>query len=208
MYNKVRIIREKGNALTQKDTKGEDYTRRLELLSGAKWKKILDVQRPYRWNMKRLDLGKTLDVGCGIGRHLNHLPMGSLGVDHNEKSIEIAKSSGCQAMTVSEFKKSKKCIEKFDSMLLAHVLEHMPTQDGAAVIREYLPFVKKKVVVICPQEKGFPTDETHVNFLTPKDIEKVLTDLGLTIQKSFSFPFHRSAGRFFTYNETVVVAHK
>ena len=35
-------------------------------------------------------LGRTLDVGCGIGRNLAALPPGSLGVDHNPTSIEVA----------------------------------------------------------------------------------------------------------------------
>ena len=190
-----------------KNTKGADYAERLERLSGAKWKQVLDVQRPYRWNLKRLNLGKTLDIGCGIGRHLSHLPEGSTGVDHNKEAIQIAKNAGYDAHTVDNFKKlHKKPSKKFDSMLLAHVLEHMSSSEGKKIIKEYLPHVKKNVVVICPQEKGFPTDETHVNFLTHKDIEDILVELGLTIHKSYSFPMHKFAGKFFTHNETVVVA--
>lgn len=189
-------------------TKGDEYTKRLTRLSNAKWKQTLDVQRPYRWNLKRLNLGKTLDVGCGIGRNLGNLSPESVGVDHNKHSVEIAKGLGFNAVTSAEFKKDKKKFAKqsFDSMLLAHVLEHMSTSMGKKIIEEYLPYVKDKVVIICPQEKGFKTDETHVNFLTHADIEKILTDCGLTIRKSYSFPLHKKAGKVFTYNETVVVA--
>jgi hypothetical protein len=138
---------------------------------------------------------------------LSHLPKGSVGVDHNKEAIEHARGEGYDAYTVAEFKKKyNKPSKKFDSMLLAHVLEHMSTPEGKKIIKEYLSFVKKNVVVICPQEKGFPTDETHVNFLTHKDIENILESLGLTIRKSYSFPFHKSAGKVFTHNETVVVA--
>lgn len=206
-YEKGRRVYRGYLVAKQKDTKGQDYTERLERLSGAKWKQILDVQRPYRWNLKRLNLGKTLDIGCGIGRHLSHLPEGSLGLDHNEQSIQLAKSAGHNAMTVEQFNSNHKQYKgKFDSILLAHVLEHMPTSDGKKIIEEYLPFVNNKVVVICPQEKGFPTDETHVNFLRHEDIEDILKSLGLKIHKSYSFPFHKAAGKFFTHNETVVVA--
>jgi hypothetical protein len=38
----------------QPGTQGEDYTARLEHLEGARWKKLPDVQRPYRWNLRRL----------------------------------------------------------------------------------------------------------------------------------------------------------
>ena len=32
-------------------------------MTGAGWKRLLNVQAPYRWNVRRLDLGFTLDVG-------------------------------------------------------------------------------------------------------------------------------------------------
>ena len=67
-----------------------------------RWKRILDVQAPYRWNLRRL-LGtrRTLDVGCGIGRNLVNLPVGSVGVSRHEDTrrartiARIACSSRC-----------------------------------------------------------------------------------------------------------------
>lgn len=196
--------------MDKKNTKGEDYADRLRNLSGAKWKKALDVQRPYRWNLSRLKLGKTLDVGCGIGRNLGNLSPESVGVDHNESAVQTARESGYNAVTVKEFQKNKKSypLESFDSMLLAHVLEHLTTKDGTKIIKEYLPYVRNKVVIICPQKKGFTTDETHINFLDHAAIENILQNCGLIIEKSYSFPFHKKMGDVFTYNETVVVAHK
>jgi SAM-dependent methyltransferase len=195
--------------MAKKDTKSKDYAKRLQTLSGARWKLILDVQRPYRWNLKRLGLGRTLDVGCGIGRNLGNLSKDSIGVDHNAHSVELAKRTGFNAVTVEEFMKNKYGKESFDSMLLAHVLEHLTTQDGIAIIKEYLPYVSNKVVVICPQEKGFKTDETHINYLNHKDIEQILEKSGLTVIKSYSFPLNKLIGsKAFTYNETVVVGIK
>ena len=197
--------------MAKKDTKSKDYAKRLQTLSGARWKQILDVQRPYRWNLKRLGLGRTLDVGCGIGRNLGNLSKDSIGVDHNAHSVELAKRAGFNAVSVEEFMQNKKKFgkEKFDSMLLAHVLEHLTTKDCIAIIKEYLPYVSDKVVVICPQEKGFKTDETHINYLNHKGIEQILEKSGLTVTKSYSFPLHKLLGsKTFTYNETVVVGTK
>ena len=193
-----------------KDTKGVDYADRLQRLSDEKWKKVLDVQRPYRWNLSRLKLGKTLDVGCGIGRNLGNLSKDSVGVDHNKHSVKVAKDEGYNAVTVEEFKKDKKKYGKdsFDSMLLAHVLEHLSTDEGVEIIKSYLPYVKDKVVVICPQQKGFKTDDTHVNFLTHEDIYAIMVRAGLKVEKTYSFPFARPVGHVFKYNETVVVARK
>lgn len=191
----------------RKDTKGAEYTERLKKLSGTKWKKIIPVQYPYKLNLKSLKLGKTLDVGCGIGRNLGNLSKDSIGVDHNEESVKISRLLGYNAVTTDQFfsEKIKYAPEAFESMLVAHVLEHLTTNEGKKLIKQYLPFVKNKVVVICPQEKGFDTDDTHVNFLTHQDIEEILKSCGLKITRSYSFPFTRKVGKIFTYNETVVV---
>ena len=78
----------------------------------------------------------------------------------------------------------KQKVQQFDSLLLAHVLEHLTTEDGIALLRKYTPFIKDKVVVICPQEKGFASDETHINFLKHKDIEQMLKSCGLKKSKT------------------------
>ena len=84
----------------------------------------------------------------------------------------------------------------------------MPVSQGRKIIKEFLPYIKNNIVVICPQEKGFKTDETHVNYLSKAAIEDILLSLGLAIDKSFSFPLHKYFGKIFTHNETVVVAKK
>jgi hypothetical protein len=88
------------------------------------------------------------------------------------------------------------------------VLEHMSLESGRRLLRDYLPYFKDRLVVICPQQKGFRRDDTHVTFLQSKDIEELLESLGLRILRSYSFPLPAALGRVFTYNETVVVATK
>ena len=166
------------------DTRSEEYADRLRTLSDARWKQVLDVQRPYRWNLERQGMGRTLDVGCGIGRNLVNLGRDSVGVDHNPESV--------------------------DGMLVAHVLEHVHPEHWEGLVGAYLPYVKPggTVMMICPQEKGYSTDSTHVHFTDGAQMADLAQRVGLEVEKNYSFPFPRFAGRFFPYNEFCLVARK
>ena len=87
-------------------TSGEDYARRLQAKQQVWWKRALNVQAPYQWNLRRQQLGRTLDVGCGIGRNLETLAVGSVGVDHNAHSVAVARERGVAALTVDEWEAS------------------------------------------------------------------------------------------------------
>jgi SAM-dependent methyltransferase len=191
-------------------TEGEDYARRLTSLSGVWWKRLLNVQAPYRWNLARHRLGRTLDIGCGIGRNLATLPAGSLGVDHNEASVAQARAAGFEATTADDFFGSRTELGSFDSLLLSHVVEHMPRETARELLGAYLPFLRPggTVFFICPQERGYASDPTHVCWTTDRDLEQLSRDVGLLPERSGSFPFPRRVGRFFTYNEFNVVARK
>src|SRR5664279_6607506 len=105
-------------------TAGIEYTRRLRQLGERRWKQILNVQAPYRWNVRSLRLGRTLDIGCGIGRNLHFLGASSVGVDHNADSVALARERGLEAYSTEEFAVSAPSPESFDSLLVAHVVEH------------------------------------------------------------------------------------
>ncbi len=89
-----------------RDTSAEEYARRLQAKQEVWWKKALNVQAPYQWNLRRQGLGRTLDVGCGIGRNLETLAPGSVGVDHNAAAVEVARGRGVTALTVEEWQHS------------------------------------------------------------------------------------------------------
>lgn len=194
-----------------RDTAGSDYTARLKQRGGARWKRLLNVQAPYRWNLRRQQLGRTIDVGCGIGRNLVSLRQDSIGVDHNKTSVEMARAAGFAAMTVQEWRASGVGrSESFDGLLLAHVVEHMRFDEAVELVAEYLPALKPggKVFFICPQERGYDSDETHVSWTTGEDLERLARECGLSPDKWRSFPGPRFLGRFFTYNEFTLLAHK
>ena len=186
-----------------------DYAERLRRKQMLWWKRLLRVQAPYRWNLRRQDLGRTLDVGCGIGRNLGVLPAGSVGVDHNTMAVALARSSGYNAYTVEEFMEGELAVQgAFDGLLLSHVVEHMKREEAEALIREYLPFLRPggRVFLVCPQERGYASDSTHVWFAQDFDLEALVGTLGLELERSFSFPLPRKAGKLFIYNEFGVTA--
>ncbi len=188
------------------------YTERLARLEGARWKRLLNVQAPYAWNVRRVCKGRTLDVGCGIGRNLAHLGDRAVGVDHNATSVEVARSRGCRAHTSEEFAASADAVEGgYDTLLFAHVLEHMRRDEAVALVRSYLPYLRAtggRVVAICPQEAGYRSDASHVEFLDGAALTALLADLGCRPVLSRSFPFPRLAGRVFRYKEFVVAGER
>jgi SAM-dependent methyltransferase len=192
-------------------TQNEGYTRRLEKLQGARWKRLLKVQAPYRWNLRRLRPGFTLDLGCGTGRNLVHLDGNGVGIDHNPHSVDIARSAGLRAFTPEQFRSSEYAKPgAFFSILLSHVVEHMTMGEAVELIREYLQFLNEqgRLIFITPQEKGFKSDPTHVEFASFSEIGEMCSELGFRPVREHSFPFPRPLGRVFTYNEFVVVASR
>jgi SAM-dependent methyltransferase len=72
---------------SSQDTRSDAYARYLERPRFATSLR----QLPYRTHLRVLKLGATLDIGCGVGRNLATSPAGSVGVDHNDFSIDAAR---------------------------------------------------------------------------------------------------------------------
>ena len=195
-----------------RSTNGEDYAQRLVRLQSAPWKRLLRVQVVFRWNLRRLKPGFTLEIGCGIGRNLEHLRGESIGVDTNEHCVRAARARGLMAFTPDEFRRTPEYNQpsRFDTILLAHVAEHMTEDQAVALLDEYLELLRPggRLVLIAPQEAGFRSDATHVQLMDFPRLKRISTRLGLTPEQAFSFPFPRWAGRWFTYNEFVVVSRR
>jgi SAM-dependent methyltransferase len=193
------------------NTRDPKYTARLLAAQSAWWKRALDVQAPYRWNLQRLDPGFVLDVGCGLGRNLINLRNNGVGIDHNSDFVEIAKSRGLSAFTPEEFEASSfNVADSFDSILSAHVAEHMTLQEAVDLLSRYLYLLKPggKVIVITPQEAGYRSDPTHIQFMDFEVLRRIASEAGLMPVKEFSFPFPRIFGRLFKHNEFVSVSEK
>jgi SAM-dependent methyltransferase len=195
--------------VSTRDTADGSYTERLARLEGARWKRLLDVQAPYRWKLRQaVGQRAVLDVGCGIGRNLANLGPGSVGVDHNAHSVAYCRERGMTAFTVPEFRDSEYAAPRsFDGLLAAHLVEHMDRATALEVIGSYLPSLRPGavVVVITPQERGYTSDPTHVRFCGFAEVAELYSTLGLTVSAQSSFPLPRWAGKLFTYNEFVTV---
>jgi SAM-dependent methyltransferase len=187
------------------------YALRLATRGATWWKRWLDVQAPYRWNLRRLRPGFTLDIGCGIGRNLLHLSGEGVGVDHNPHAIEIARARGLRAFTPEEFDQSPfNQPARFDSLLLSHVVEHMTEGEAIGLLKTYLHTLKPggKVILIAPQELGHRADPTHVQFMDAAALTRIARAVDLVPGTAFSFPLPRLFGRLFKYNEFVLVSEK
>jgi SAM-dependent methyltransferase len=188
------------------DTEGREYAERLIRLQTARWKRLLHVQAPYAWNLRRIHPGLVLEIGCGIGRNLMHLRGKAVGLDHNRFAVEYARSRGLKAFTPDEFERSEYSVpETFDSLLLSHVAEHMRFDELLALLRRYRPLLKAvgRLILICPQERGFASDATHVEYMDFEKLRRAASDAGFDVEREYSFPFPRFMGRFFIYNEFV-----
>ena len=60
-----------------------------------------------------MELGNTIDIGCGIGRVLAWLNKNSIGVDHNPTSIDICVSRNLKAYTKESFQEAIKLASCF-----------------------------------------------------------------------------------------------
>ena len=195
----------------KQDTKKPAYAEDLIKKQTAWWKTLLDVQAPYRWHLKRLNPGFMLDLGCGIGRNLKHINGNGVGIDHNDQAVNFVRQLGMHAYTPKEFVDSEFHIqEHYDTILLAHVAEHMTQSEVETLLGSYLSFLKPggRVIIFTPQEAGFSSDMTHVEFMDFNKLRNINKQLNLEIQKEYSYPFPRLVGRFFLYNEFVTISIK
>jgi hypothetical protein len=65
-----------------------------------------------------------------------------------------------------------------------------------------------RLLLITPQEVGYRSDASHVEFLDFTALRAVSDALGLRTERQYSFPFPRPFGRIFIYNEFVSMSRK
>lgn len=190
------------------DAADDAYAQRLTSLQQAKWKQVLDVQRPYRANLQKVCEGEVLEIGCGIGRNLRNLQGRILGVDPDTASIAVARAAGLNAMTIDEFEEMQRTSPRtFGTLLFSHVLEHVTDEENDALFAQYLPYLapRGRIVIECPQEVGYRSDATHIAWMDFPAIARRLERNGITVEREYSYPFPRVIGKVFIYNQFVTL---
>ena len=121
----------------------------------------------------------------------------------------MARRRGLVAYLPDDFLASDYAVRgRFDSMLLSHVAEHMHFGEAHDLVGSYLPYLRPggRLVLMTPQEAGFRSDPTHVEYFDLDCLARLARSLELEPDRAYSFPFPRVAGRLFKHNEFVVVA--
>ena len=194
-----------------RDSVDPDYARGLKAAERAWWKRLFDVQRPYRNHLRRLTPGFLLDIGCGLGRNLQHCGGHGVGLDPNTAMVTECRARGLIAFTPAEFDSSAYGTgAQFDTLLVSHVLEHLTRADAIALVGRYVPRIKPggRAIFITPQEWGFWADRTHVEFVDLDALGEISSAVGLDRVAAYSFPLPRPFGRLFRYNEFVQIARR
>lgn len=158
--------------------------------------------------------GATIDFGCGAGQLLARLPAGSVGLEVNPHLIAELRSRGLDVRPargeLSDFDLAGLEAGRFRSLVIAHVLEHLP--DPAAALARLLAACRRlgveRVVVVVPTAKGYASDRTHKTYIDRGWVETRLAPRieGYARTRLAYFPGPWEwIGRYFVFHEMKLV---
>lgn len=124
--------------------------------------------------------GKSLlDIGCGQGRYLRLLApycAKNSGIDVNPEQVQKLQNEGFDVHLPGDLHP-----QKYDVILMSHIVEHLPPKELVAFIDDYLPLLKSDghLIILTPMPGiRFWHDYTHIRPYTPQSIGMLFGILG------------------------------
>ena len=144
-------------------------------------------------------IGKTLDIGCGLGSFLRSRK-GSLGIDVNPYCVDYCNNIGLQAFLC---RKTPYPFEdqEFDSVIFDNVIEHL--DDPTYILEEIFRLLKYngRLIIGVPTIAGYNSQADHRIFYDDSDLIQITKKHNLQFLKSFYMPIRSK------YLETRMNAH-
>jgi SAM-dependent methyltransferase len=146
------------------------------------------------WLYPRLSrhlIGRTLDVGCGIGDMLVYR-RNTVGVDINPHTVKYCRARGAEAhlMNVDELPFGR---GEFDSVLMDNVLEHILEPERLlAEVRRVL-VARGRLLIGVPGSKGWSSDPDHKVRYDEDSLASTGHRHGFRLLETFHTPLWRSA---------------
>ena len=123
------------------------------------------------WLSERAE-GKILEVGCSWGYVLASLG-GHMGVDISPASVQLARIlAPGREFRVGDVRDLSFLEDKYDTVLLAEVLEHIPFDDVSKAIDEARKVCRKKILITVPVDEN-AMNVKHVWATTPARIREL-----------------------------------
>lgn len=142
-------------------------------------------------HLSRRLVGRTLDLGCGIGDMLAYRS-NTVGVDINPRTVAFCNTRGVEAHLMSPNELPFRSGE-FDSVLMDNVLEHLP--EPAPLLTEVRRVLagKGRLLIGVPGSKGWDCDPDHKVRYDEGSLVDTGQRLGFRHLETFHTPLWRSA---------------
>ena len=194
-------------------TRGFDQSYAAEQLRRSRHPLRSLIKGFYLRNMLQRVKGPTIDFGCGAGQLLRLLPEGSEGLELNPHLVTALRNSGLAVRQargeLSDFELPGFATGHFRSLVIAHVLEHLPDPVAALqlLLRNSARLGIERVLVVVPGARGYASDRTHKTFIDraylEASIEPVVEGFARSEPAYFPGPWEW-VGKHFVFHEMLV----
>lgn len=140
--------------------------------------------------VSRYLVGKTLDVGCGLGGMVDYRPQ-TMGVDINPHNVEYGKERGL-AVTLMVEDQLPFANAQFDCALLDNVLEHLAKPKPLLQEIKRILVPSGRLVIGVPGLLGMKADSDHKVFYGEIELEVLAQQCGFESVDFFYTPLWRS----------------